>query len=519
MPTAELSDTSEFSAGVVSTEAIETLTARSLVHPRPKRRPRKARVRGASTVFLQVFLTTLPLVVGDLAVVLGCFYGAMMTCSLLTGTLARSGLMFQGVAVALIYVAIAFRSGLLPASGLSPVLEFRRVVISGGLSFLTIVVVNALIATLSTFEAAVGILGGSLAAVILPFNRALVRHFSAKFSWWGERCLIVGAGPQGQAIYRFFLRSPQRGIRPIGMVDRWQRGEDLEKPLNSTVSYLGSVERTSRIVRRHSVRWGIVPSTGCEGMDVASVMQYCGDIQNILVVPSQFMIPSLWSVNRECAGMMGVHVRDYLRNPVIAALKRSADVVGAFVGLIFAAPIFVLAVLLIRLKSPGPVFYGQDRVGLNGKIFTAWKFRTMVLNADDVLDEYLEADPVMRQEWIKFQKLQNDPRVIEGVGSFLRRSSLDELPQLWNVLRGDMSLVGPRPCMASQTNLYREVFPLYKRVRPGITGLWQVSGRNLTSYAHRVKLDAYYVTNWSIWLDAYILMRTAKTILFREGAF
>jgi len=152
-------------------------------------------------------------------------------------------------------------------------------------------------------------------------------------------------------------------------------------------------------------------------------------------------------------------------------------------------------------------------------LFKAWKFRTMVINADQVLEDYLENDPDMRQEWIEYQKLQNDPRVISGIGSFLRKSSLDELPQLWNVMKGDMSLVGPRPCMTSQTSLYGSVLPLYQRVRPGITGLWQVSGRNKTTYDQRVRFDSYYVTNWSPWLDIYILIHTIKTIVLREGAY
>ena len=143
----------------------------------------------------------------------------------------------------------------------------------------------------------------------------------------------------------------------------------------------------------------------------------------------------------------------------------------------------------------------------------------MVVNADKVLEECLERDPEMRRQWIDDHKLKDDPRIIAGIGHFLRKTSMDELPQLWNVVRGDMSLVGPRPIVKKEIERYREMYPLYSRVRPGITGLWQVSGRNDTSYEQRVRLDSYYVCNWSLWLDAYLVLRTIRTILLREGAY
>jgi lipopolysaccharide/colanic/teichoic acid biosynthesis glycosyltransferase len=143
----------------------------------------------------------------------------------------------------------------------------------------------------------------------------------------------------------------------------------------------------------------------------------------------------------------------------------------------------------------------------------------MVQNAQQILEEHLNSSKEARAEWEKDHKLKNDPRIIAGIGHFLRRTSLDELPQLWNVMKGDMSLVGPRPIVASEQIRYGEIQPLYLRVRPGLTGLWQVSGRNNTSYSDRVKLDAYYVRNWSLWLDYFILLRTVRTVLLREGSY
>ena len=173
---------------------------------------------------------------------------------------------------------------------------------------------------------------------------------------------------------------------------------------------------------------------------------------------------------------------------------------------------------LIKCDSPGPVFFRQQRIGLGGKDIFIWKFRTMVANAEECLDECLEHDPELREEWESQQKLRHDPRVTR-LGRFLRVSSLDELPQLYNVLRGDMSLVGPRPIVWAEVEKYREGFELYKRVRPGLTGLWQISGRSSTSYGLRVELDGYYVRNWSLWFDIYILAKTPLEVFKGRGAY
>ena len=154
----------------------------------------------------------------------------------------------------------------------------------------------------------------------------------------------------------------------------------------------------------------------------------------------------------------------------------------------------------------------------DGATFTAWKFRTMVRNASEVLARHLERNPALRQEWDRSHKLRHDPRVT-AAGRVLRRTSLDELPQIWNVLRGEMSVVGPRPIVADEIALYGEAYELYTRVRPGITGLWQVSGRNDLPYEKRVQLDTYYIRNWSPWLDLYILARTVAAVLMARGAY
>ena len=199
-------------------------------------------------------------------------------------------------------------------------------------------------------------------------------------------------------------------------------------------------------------------------------------------------------------------------------LKRALDLVLCLPVVLLCAVPGLLLGLLIRLDSRGPVLYRQRRLGKDGKAFDVFKFRTMRQDADEVLARYLEENPDLREEWEKDRKLKHDPRITR-VGRFLRKSSLDELPQLLNVVRGEMSLVGPRPIVEDEIAKYGEVYADYCRVRPGITGLWQVSGRNNTTYEERVSLDRYYVTNWCIWMDLWILARTFPVVLTGYGAY
>ncbi len=197
--------------------------------------------------------------------------------------------------------------------------------------------------------------------------------------------------------------------------------------------------------------------------------------------------------------------------------KRSIDIVGALAGLLFFIPLFALVYLLVRMDG-GPAIFAHSRVGRDGTSFKCYKFRSMVVDADRKLAEYLARDPAARLEWERHFKLVDDPR-ITPVGRALRKTSLDELPQLWNVLKGDMSLVGPRPIVTAEGARYQDNIVCYYSCRPGITGLWQVSGRNDVDYESRVGLDVSYVKNWSLLLDAAIIMRTIGIVITRKGAY
>jgi len=204
--------------------------------------------------------------------------------------------------------------------------------------------------------------------------------------------------------------------------------------------------------------------------------------------------------------------------PIGGAFKRAFDITAALGGLVVFSPLFLMLVLLVKFSDGGRVFYGHPRIGRNGRVFRCLKFRTMVENGDEVLAAHLAKYPQEREEWNATRKLQNDPRVTR-VGMVLRKLSLDELPQIFNILRGEMSFVGPRPVVDDELALYGTAASFYLQSRPGLTGLWQVSGRNDVSYGTRVAFDRHYVENWSFVFDLKILVWTVPAVFSSRGSY
>ena len=216
--------------------------------------------------------------------------------------------------------------------------------------------------------------------------------------------------------------------------------------------------------------------------------------------------------------MKSLELRNTSDGLLLVAAKRAVDLAGASLLLLVLAPVFILIALMIKIDSAGPVLFRQWRLGFRGRRFLMFKFRTMCAGAEADIEELIIGDSAKRIVWEEFQKLWDDPR-LTGFGRYLRKLSLDEFPQLWNVLKGEMSLVGPRPITPDQREIYGGDFDLYTSVKPGITGMWQVNGRNRTSFRQRILWDAYYIQNWTLGLDLSILLRTIGVVLTGEGAF
>jgi exopolysaccharide production protein ExoY len=223
----------------------------------------------------------------------------------------------------------------------------------------------------------------------------------------------------------------------------------------------------------------------------------------------------LQSAARSRADIAGAGTAKYLPG---GSLKRVLDIILALAGLAVLWPLMLMVALAIRFTDPGPAIFGHERIGFNGRRFKCLKFRSMITNSEAALRDLLARDPAAAAEWAETQKLKNDPRVTR-LGKILRETSLDELPQLWNVLRGEMSIVGPRPIVSAEVRRYGNDFKAYAATKPGITGLWQVMGRSDCSYDERVSLDVDYVRNWSIVRDIWIIARTVVVVFGRKGSY
>lgn len=342
--------------------------------------------------------------------------------------------------------------------------------------------------------------------ISVPTARGRVRRWLSAKPWWGRPVVFLRRGAGGEELWDYLETHPQRGLRPVDMVHVTPDQPDLKATL-------------SDLRRRHPDAVALLCLDG-RTQDNADFIR-----QVSLFFGSMLLVPPLtsgegrfWLTPRDLGCAVGLLVRQNLLDARRLRAKRYMDLFITLLSSPVVIPLGLFLALCIRLDSKGSPLYAQHRIGQNGKPIRVFKFRTMICNADALLHTHLEANPELRDEWEANQKLRDDPRVTR-MGAFLRKTSLDELPQLWNVFSGSMSLVGPRPIVEKEIDRYGKVYTDYSLVKPGITGLWQVSGRNNTTYAERIRLDHYYVTNWSVWMDIWILARTIPVVLLGKGAY
>lgn len=359
-----------------------------------------------------------------------------------------------------------------------------------------------------------------LAVLFLPISRYFLKRKIIKWGMWVKPILILGAGKTAELVIKGFLREATMGYRPIGVLDDdcRKKGFAFGKLI---IPVLGQFSDVEKIMALTGVRNIVIAAPG---MDNRRLVELTNRLQhtsaNVMFVPDLFGIPlSGIGVNYLFdEKTLLLSVRSNLGSSFNRSLKRAFDLIVVTIGLLFFLPLMLVIAAAIKMESRGPVVFSHSRIGKNGQNFNCLKFRTMVTNSQEVLKELLAKDPQIRAEWEREFKLKNDPRITR-VGKFLRKTSLDELPQLLNVLAGQMSLVGPRPIITDEIKKYGAFFEDFKMVLPGITGLWQVSGRNDVSYDERVQLDVWYVRNWSPWIDVTLLLRTVAVVLVGKGAY
>jgi Undecaprenyl-phosphate galactose phosphotransferase WbaP len=426
-----------------------------------------------------------------------------------------------GVAVAIIvpsvmvWIGLRALLGLYPGYGVDSAERLRRNTYSvfATLAVLTVVAVGFHVGNLlSRILLAFAFLG-------LLFLTPFVQHFAMlgmkKAGLWGKPVIILSYKETGAKFQELLKQEWGMGYYPVALLDHHlvAAGESYRE-----VSPEGALTEAANLGRELGVDTLIFAMPYTRREQLARMVGVASEsFRYVLIVPNLNGITNSAVAPRDFAGTLAIEIKQNLLDPWSQRLKRALDLVGTVIGGPLVSPLLFAITVLIKLDSPGPAFYGHRRLGAAGKHFLCWKFRTMHLNAERLLDEHLQNNPVLRAEWEQNQKLRDDPRVTR-VGRLLRQTSLDELPQLWNVLRGEMSLTGPRPIVDAEVPKYGDVYKLYKRIKPGMSGFWQVSGRSETSYAERVEMDSYYVRNWSVWLDIIILARTVKSVVLSRGA-
>jgi Undecaprenyl-phosphate galactose phosphotransferase WbaP len=359
---------------------------------------------------------------------------------------------------------------------------------------------------------------GIISFPVLPVIRINMKRLLMSAGLLKSKALIIGAGKTGGLIYSALKRDPNLGLDVVGFLD--DDPEKIGKRIDG-IRIHGGVDKAHKYIGRSGIDDVIIAMPGCRKEKVFSLIN---NLQhktgNILLIPDLFGLTVLGTNLQHFfqEQTIGLEVRNNLANPVNIIIKKAFDLIVSLLLLVFLALPMLVITVLIRASSRGPAIFTQERIGRNDRPFRCYKFRTMFIDAKERLDMLLQDDPEAQSEWNSQWKLRDDPRVTT-VGRFLRRTSLDELPQIFNVLKGDMSLVGPRPVTRREIDeYYREQANLCFGVPPGITGLWQVSGRSNTSYDYRIALDSWYVRNWNLWLDIVILLKTVGVVIKREGA-
>jgi len=411
-------------------------------------------------------------------------------------------------------------AALYPGVGLHPVVEFRQLSRVTFTAFIALLVMAAAVGLSPAWYAFLIVTSGVHLA-LAPIARSTVRSFCRRREWWGYPAIIFGSGEAAAKVVGGLQSNPSYGLRPVVVLDVNGPSHDNHHVLGIPV--LGTPRLAHTIVRRLKIDYALVALPDLSRTQLTRILERSTQgISHVLITsaisPFEPGLPSLWRDTRDLAGVAGVEVRNRLVQPLPKITKRIMDLALTIVGGSIILPVLLALGLIVKLTSKGPICFGSRRIGYNGKIFKAWKFRTMVPNAEAILKDYLAANPEAQKEWDREHKLKNDPRITK-IGAFLRKTSLDELPQLWNVIKGEMSLVGPRPMLLEEVEKYGKTFRLYREMRPGITGLWQVSGRSETSYDERLGYVTYYVRNWSPWLDVHIICRTFAILATKEGAY
>ena len=414
-----------------------------------------------------------------------------------------------------LFVAGYARAGLYPSLGLGPVETLRRVSLVTTFGFLVLASFSFALQLPHRYSRVTFAIAFVLSLLLVPLGRVALFYVARKWHWWAEPVVIVGTGRRAARVTRDIKRARHLGYRPAAIIAGGTAppsGQEFEG-----VPIVGGLE--------------MAPALAASGMRVAFLEvdnqqmrrildQLQQSFRRVILLHEIDDLPVEGVQVRNLGNLVGIEYTNNLLRPVNQTAKRMLDLAIGGAVLLFLLPIIVTAGLLVLVVDGGPVFFQQRRSGLGGRTIWVPKIRTMRRDAERYLADALDTNPAVRDEWESRYKLKEDPRLIPGIGRFFRRFSVDELPQLWSVIVGDMSLVGPRPFPDYHIEKFSPAFrELRHRVRPGITGLWQVTVRSEGGIEEQEGFDTHYIRNWSVWFDLYVLSRTVVAVASGRGAY
>jgi len=397
--------------------------------------------------------------------------------------------------------------------------ELRKIFMSLSSGIMVILVLDFLNSEHIFPSKSIPIYAWGISIFIILTTRIIIKKIQTYLFKYGigiQRTLIVGSNHIAKEIALEFYKRPTLGYKIIGYLSG-----NISYEMPEKICKLGVVSDLKLILKNKNID-EIIYTDDDNKHSYSNIMEALrlGDKNRVdfKIAPNLY---GIYSIKNRISIIGGIPLIEIVRTPLEGwgrIAKRIFDIAGSIIGLTIFSPLLLLISIVIKMSSKGPIFYKHDRLGRGGKIFKVYKFRSMKPNAEEMLKEMLKKDPMKKEEFEKDFKLKNDPRITK-IGKFLRKTSLDEIPQFVNVLKGEMSLVGPRPIVINESDKYGESKYQRSIVKPGITGLWQINGRNDLDYSERAYLDIYYVENWSILLDIKIIFKTLGIFFKKDGAY
>ncbi|HPI20101.1 MAG TPA: undecaprenyl-phosphate galactose phosphotransferase WbaP [Candidatus Kapabacteria bacterium] len=358
-------------------------------------------------------------------------------------------------------------------------------------------------------------LSWALSLILLPICRSITRTLFCKKKWWGLPVIILGAGNTGERIIKTLIKHPRIGLRPVVAID-----DDIDKwGYIEKIPVIGGLAIIPELIKKLSLDYAIVAIPNANSnVQEEIILKYSKYFDKTIIIPDLFGTSSIWITAKNFGAFLGFELQQKLLKKSALIQKRIFDIIISFLLILLSLPFTIIVAILIKIDSKGTVFFKQERMGQNDVRFNLIKFRTMYSDSEYRLQTILNQDEEMRAEYNKYHKLKNDPRMTR-IGKVLRKFSIDEVPQFFNVLKGDMSLLGPRAYIAWEKPKMLGQEDIILSVKQGISGLWQIiENRDESTFTERVSIDVYYIRNWSLFLDFYIVARTiAVVVLGKNG--